>query len=228
MPELLQRLQRARVNTSPPAAPGVAAVLEPGTAPWLRQARLARTLAWVSLAYMTAEGAIAVAAAIAAGSAALLGFGLDSVVEAAASITVLWRLTGARALSQTAERRARIAVAVTFFLLAPCITADAIRVLVADEHPGTSWPGIAVAAASLIVMPLLGTAKKKIGTRLGSAAVTGEGAENILCAATAAAVLAGLAANAGLGWWWLDPAIALGIAVLAIKEGRESLEGEGD
>lgn len=202
--------------------------LEAGSAQWQHQARLARRLAWVSLAYMTAEGGIAVAAAIAAGSAALLGFGLDSVIEAAASITVLWRLTGARALSETAERRARIAVAVTFFLLAPYIAAVAIHALAAGEHPATSWPGIAVAAASLIVMPLLGTAKKKIGTRLGSAAVTGEGAENILCAATAAAVLAGLAANAGLGWWWLDPVIALGIAALAVREGREALEGDED
>ena len=210
------------------ASPPASSVLVPGTAPWLRQARLARALAWLSLAYMTAEGAVAVAAAIAAGSAALLGFGLDSVIEAAASITVLWRLTGARTLSQTAERRAQIAVAVTFFLLAPCIAADAIRVLVAGEHPATSWPGIAVAAASVIVMPLLGTAKKRIGARLGSAAVSGEGAENIVCAATAAAVLAGLAANSGLGWWWLDPAIALGIAVLAIREGREAWEGGED
>jgi divalent metal cation (Fe/Co/Zn/Cd) transporter len=194
----------------------------------MRQARLARALAWLSLVYMAAEGGVAVAAAIAAGSAALLGFGLDSVIEAAASIIVIWRLTGTRTLSETAERRAQIAVAVTFFLLAPYIAADAIRVLVTGEHPATSWPGIAVAAASLIVMPLLGTAKKKIGTRLGSAAVSGEGAENILCAATAAAVLAGLAANSGLGWWWLDPAIALGIAALAVKEGREALEGDED
>jgi divalent metal cation (Fe/Co/Zn/Cd) transporter len=213
------------VNASPPAAPGITAALEPGSAPWLRQARLARALAWLSLAYMTAEGGIAVAAAIAAGSVALLGFGLDSVIEAAASITVLWRLTGTRTLSAAAERRAQVAVAVTFFLLAPCIAADAIRVLATGERPGTSWPGMAVAAASLIMMPLLGTAKKRIGARLGSAAVSGEGAENILCAATAAAVLAGLAANVGLGWWWLDPAIALAIAVLAVREGREALEG---
>lgn len=85
-----------------------------------------------------------------------------------------------------------------------------------------------MAAASLIVMPLLGIAKEKIGTRLGSAAVTGEGAENILCAATAAAVLAGLAANAGLRWWWPDPVIALGIAALAVREGRAALEGGED
>jgi divalent metal cation (Fe/Co/Zn/Cd) transporter len=212
------------VTGSSPASPGALGVLEPGSEPWQRQARLARWLAWASLGYMTAEGGIAVAAAIAAGSAALLGFGLDSVIEAAASIIVIWRLTGTRALSQAAERRARTAVAVTFFLLAPYITADAIRVLVTGEHPGTSWPGIGLAIASVIVMPLLGTAKKRIGARIGSAAVSGEGAENMVCAATAAAVLAGLAANSGLGWWWLDPAIALGIAVLAIREGREALE----
>lgn len=211
---------------SSPAFPAAAGVLEPGSAPWESQARLARLLAWASLIYMTAEGGVGVAAAIAAGSVALLGFALDSVIEAAASIIVIWRLTGARALSETAERRAHKAVAVTFFLLAPYITADAIHALVAGERPGTSWPGIGLAIASVIVMPLLGIAKKRIGARLGSAAVSGEGAENILCAWTAAAVLAGLAANTGLGWWWADPAIALGLAALAAREGREAWNGE--
>lgn len=216
------------MSGSSSATPAAADVLEPGSVQWHRQARLARRLAWLSLGYMTAEGGIAVAAAIAAGSVALLGFGLDSVIEAAASIIVVWRLTGIRALSETAEDRARKAVAVTFFLLAPYITADATYALVAGERPGTSWPGIGLSVASVIVMPLLGTAKKRIGARLGSAAVSGEGAENILCALMAAAVLAGLTANTGLGWWWLDPAIALGIAGLAIREGREAWEGDED
>ena len=209
------------MSRSSPATPA----LEQGSPPWREQARLARQLSWLSLGYMAAEGGIAIAAAVAAGSVALLGFGLDSVIEAAASITIVWRLTGSRTLSETAERRAQKAVAVTFFLLAPYITADAIRTLVTAEHPGTSWPGIGLSIASLIVMPLLGTAKRRIGARLGSAAVSGEGAQNILCAWMAAAVLAGLAANTGFGWWWLDPAIGLGIAVSAVWEGAEAWRG---
>ncbi len=210
------------MSASSPTAP---AALEHGSPQWLRQAQVARRLSWLSLAYMAAEGAVAVTAAILAGSVALLGFGLDSVIEALASIIVVWRFTGTRTLSETAERRAQKAVAVTYFLLAPYIAADAIRTLVTAEHPATTWAGVAVSAASLVVMPLLGLAKQRIGTRLGSAAVRGEGTENLICAYLAAAVLAGLLANTALGWWWLDPAIALVIAAMAVHEGRETWEG---
>ncbi len=177
---------------------------------------------------MAAEGAIAVTAAIIAGSVALLGFGLDSVIEGLASIIIVWRFTGTRTLSQTAERRAQKAVAVTFFLLAPYIAIDAIHSLVTAEHAKTSWLGIGLSIASLLVMPLLGTAKKRIGARLDSRATIGEGVQNMLCAYLAAAVLAGLLANTWFGLWWADPVIALGIAALAVHEGREAWEGEDD
>ncbi|HEY5988656.1 MAG TPA: hypothetical protein VIV12_20090, partial [Streptosporangiaceae bacterium] len=144
--------------------------------------------------------AIAVAAAVIAGSVALLGFGLDSVIEGLASVIVVWRFSGARTLSETAERRAHKAVAVTFFLLAPYIAADAVRALATSDRPQTSWLGIGLASASLVIMPALGAAKKRIGRRLRSAATSGEGAQNILCAYLAAAVLAGLLANTWLGW----------------------------
>jgi divalent metal cation (Fe/Co/Zn/Cd) transporter len=214
------------VSGSSPLTPAGVAVLEHGSPLWRRQARLARWLAWLSLAYMAAEGAVAVAAAVMAGSVALLGFGLDSVIEGLASIIVVWRFTGARTLSETAERRAHKAVAVTFFLLAPYIAADAIWALASGEHPRGSWLGIGVAIASLIVMPLLGAAKKKIGRRLGSAATSGEGTQNILCAYLAAAVLAGLLASTWLGWWWLDPAVGLLIAGIAVHEGAEAWRGD--
>jgi divalent metal cation (Fe/Co/Zn/Cd) transporter len=180
----------------------------------------------LSLAYMAAEGAITTAAAVAVGSVALLGFGLDSVIEGLASIIVVWRFTGGRTLSKTTERRAQRAVAVTFFLLAPYIAIDAIRTLIAGDHAETSWLGIGIAIASLIVMPALGIAKKHIGARLGSAATHGEGTQNLLCAYLAAAVLAGLLANTWFGLWWLDPAVALVIAALALQEGREAWNGE--
>ncbi|MFI7190111.1 cation transporter [Nocardia nova] len=193
---------------------------------WHRAAAQARFLSWISLAYMAAEGAIAITAAILAGSVALLGFGLDSAIEGLASAIIIWRFTGTRTLSDTAETRAQRAVAVTFFLLAPYIAYDAITTLAQRDHAQTSTLGIAVSITSLIVMPILGIAKRRIGTRLNSGATTGEGTQNLLCAYLAAAVLIGLLANTLLGWWWLDPAIALGIAALAIREGIEAWNGE--
>jgi divalent metal cation (Fe/Co/Zn/Cd) transporter len=192
-----------------------------------RLIRRAKTLSWLSLAYMTAEGAIAITAAIIANSVALLGFGLDSAIEAFASIIVIWRFTGTRRLSPHAEQRAQRLVAISFFLLAPYIAQDALRALINAQHPSTSWIGIGLSIASIIVMPLLGHAKQRIGSRLGSGATAGEGTQNMLCAYLAAGVLAGLALNAALGLWWADPAVALGISAIAIKEGRETWRGDG-
>ncbi|WP_239004003.1 cation transporter [Nocardia panacis] len=193
---------------------------------WHRAARQARLLSWLSLLYMGAEGAVAIAAAVFAGSVALLGFGLDSAIEGLASVVIVWRFTGARTLSDTAETRAHKAVAVTFFLLAPYIAYDAITTLIAGNHARTSWLGIGLAISSLIVMPVLGIAKKRLGARLGSAATSGEGTQNLLCAYLAAGVLVGLLANTLFGWWWLDPIVALGIAALAVREGRQAWRGE--
>lgn len=201
-------------------------VLERGTADWHRAASQARWLSWASLGYMAAEGAIAIIAAVLAGSVALLGFGFDSVIEGAASIIIVWRFSGARTLSERAERRAQQAVAVSFFALAPYIAYEAIAKLVSGEHPATSWLGTGLVVASLVVMPFLGIAKKRLGARLESQATAGSGVQNLLCAYLAAAVLAGLLANMALGWWWLDPAIGLGIAGWAIWEGVEAWRGE--
>lgn len=195
-------------------------------AEWHRAAAQARLLSWLSLAYMGLEGAVAMTAAILANSVALLGFGLDSVIEGLASVIIVWRFTGTRTLSESAETSAQKAVSVTFFLLAPYIAYDAITTLAACEHAATSWLGIALSIASLIVMPMLGIAKKRLGVRLGSGATAGEGAQNLLCAYLAAGVLAGLLANTFLGWWWLDPVVALGIAGLAVREGIGSWRGE--
>jgi hypothetical protein len=147
-----------------------------------RLIRRATALAWLSLAYMTAEGAIAITAALLAGSVALLGFGLDSAIEALASMIVIWRFTGSRRLSQDAERGAERLVAISFFLLAPYIAQDAIRALIASAHPHTSRLGIGLSLSSIIVMPQLATAKHRIGQRLGSGATTGDGTQNLLCA----------------------------------------------
>lgn len=194
---------------------------------WHEAAQRARLLSWISLGYMAAEGLVGVIAAIAADSVALLGFGLDSAIEGLASVIIIWRFTGTRAVSPTVEERAQKAVAVTFFLLAPYIAYDAVITLINRDRPHSSWLGIGLAITSLIVMPLLGAAKKRLGSRLGSAATSGEGVQNLLCAYLAAAVLAGLSVNMMWGWWWLDPVVALGIAALAVWEGTKSWRGDG-
>jgi divalent metal cation (Fe/Co/Zn/Cd) transporter len=156
----------------------------------------------------------------------LVGWALGSVIEGLASVIVIWRFTGSRALSDTAEDQARKAVAVSFFLLAPYLVAESARDLLTGHRPGASVLGIAVTAASVLVMPALGIAKQRLGARLDSRATAGEGTQNLLCAAQAAAVLAGLAVTAAWGWWWADPAVALGLAAVAVREGREAWRGE--
>jgi divalent metal cation (Fe/Co/Zn/Cd) transporter len=204
----------------------VTAVLEHGSSAWQRAAAQARWLSWASLAYMAAEGAVAIAAAVLAGSVALLGLGADSLIEGAGSIIIVWRFSGTRTLSEGAERRAQQVVALSFFALAPYIAYEAFAKLASGEHPATSWLGIGLSVISLIIMPFLGTAKKRLGTQLDSEATTGSGIQNLLCAYLAAAVLVGLLANTLVGWWWLDPVIGLGIAAWAIWEGVESWPGE--
>jgi hypothetical protein len=193
---------------------------------WLRLARWARLLSWASLLYMAVEGGVALAAGVLAGSIALVGFGLDSAIEGFASLVIVWRFTGSRLFSDHAEQRAQRLVALQFFILAPYIGVQAIRDLAGAGHPGASWVGIGLAAGSIVLMPLLGVAKQRIGRRMGSVATQGEGAQNLLCAYMAGALLIGLAGNALLGLWWLDPVAALAIAALAVREGVEAWRGE--
>jgi divalent metal cation (Fe/Co/Zn/Cd) transporter len=196
------------------------------SAEWLRLARLARLLAWISLAWLCIEGTVAVGAGIIAGSIALVGFGLDSAIEGLASFIVVWRFSGSRILSPTSERRAQQLVAVSFFLLAPYVAIEALLALAVEHHAETSWLGVGLALGSLLICPGLGLAKRRIGTRLDSAATRGEGKQNLLCAGLAVGVLAGLLGNTLLGLWWLDPAVALAISVAAIQGGIESWQGK--
>jgi divalent metal cation (Fe/Co/Zn/Cd) transporter len=194
---------------------------------WLRAARLARWLSWASLAWMCTEGAVGLWQGLASGSIALTGWALGSAVEGLASVIVIWRFTGDRTLSETAERRAQRAVGVSFWLLAPYIAAESVRDLITGHHAGTTVIGITLTALALAVMPLLGWSKHRIGARLGSAATAGEGTQNYLCAAQAAAVLAGLAVTAlWTGGWWIDPVIGLGIATFSVWEGIGSWRGD--
>jgi divalent metal cation (Fe/Co/Zn/Cd) transporter len=193
---------------------------------WLRAARAARWLAWASLGWMAAEGALGLAAGLSAQSIALVGWALSSGVEALASLAVIWRFSGSRTLSETAERRAQRAVAVSFWLLAPYVAVESIRDLALRHQPGSSLLGVAVTATSLVLMPALGLAKRRLGARLGSETTAGEGTQNLLCAGLAAAVLAGLVANGLWGLWWLDPVAGLAVAAVALKEGLDSWRGE--
>lgn len=195
-------------------------------AAWIKDARIVRLLSWFSLAWMVLEGALGLLAGGTAGSVSLIGWALSSAVEGLASIIVIWRFTGSRTMSETAEGRAQKAVAISFWLLAPYIGTQAIIDLATGHRAGNSVLGIVLTAASLVIMPVLGVAKQRLGARLDSGATAGEGTQNLLCAATAAAVLIGLAGNALFGAWWLDPVIGLVIAAVAVKEGREAWKGE--
>lgn len=180
----------------------------------------------LTIGWMTVEAGVAIVAALAAGSVALLGFGLDSLIELASASTILWLYTGSREGSAAAERRAQQVIAICFAALALYLAFDAITTLAGGTHPKTSWPGAAVAAGAIVVMPALARAKARVAALLGSGATAGDAAQSWLCAIIAAAALLSLLANAALGWWWLDPIAGLGIAGLAVREGREAWAGE--
>ena len=194
---------------------------------WLRAAKRTRQLSWVSLVWMGAEGTIGVFTGVLAGSIALTAFGLQSFIEGLASLVIVWLFSGTRLSSNRAEGRAQKFVAIQFFLLVPFVGYEAIEKLITGERADTSWLGIGLVTSSLIGMPLLGVAKRRLADKLGSLATRGEGTQNLLCAYLAGAVLLGLLGNALFGWWWLDPIAALVIAAVSIREGRESWRGEG-
>ncbi len=196
-------------------------------ADWAGVAAWARRFAWASLVWMAGEGALGLLAGVRAGSAALIGWALGSVIEGLASGIVIWRFSGRRLHSATSEDAARKAVGVSFWLLAAYITAQAGFDLAARRHPHATTLGIAVTAASLAVMPALGAAKRRIGARLDSRATAGEGTQNYLCAAQAAVVLVALAVVAvAATLWWVDAVAALLIAGWSVREGRTSWRGD--
>ncbi len=198
-------------------------------APVERQAleRRARLLAWGGIGWHVVEFAVAIGAGIAAGSIALIGFGADSLIEVLASLVVIWLFTGERRGSHDAERRAQLLIAVLFFALAAYVGVEAVVTLVNRTHPGVSWIGIALAAVTVVAMPLLAAAKRRVGAALHSSATVKEAGQTQLCAYLSVVLLVGLGANALFGWWWADPLAALAIAAIAVHEGRSSWRGEG-
>jgi divalent metal cation (Fe/Co/Zn/Cd) transporter len=188
--------------------------------------RRARLLAWTGNAWHVVEFAIALGAGIAAGSVALVGFGIDSVIEVLAGGVIVWLFSGGRGASHVAERRAQQLIAASYALLVAYIVVEATRDLVGSHHPGVSWVGIGLAAFTAPTMPLLARAKRKVGRKLNSSATVSEAGQNMICAYLSIALLVGLLANALLGWWWADPVAALAIAAIAAKEGTDAWRGE--
>ena len=185
-----------------------------------------KQLAWGGNAWHFVEFAIAVGAGVAAGSIALVGFGIDSLIECLAGFIIIWRFAGRRSLSETAERRAQQLIAASYAILVVYIVVETTRSLVGGEQPEASWVGIGLAAFTAPTMPLLARAKRRVGHQLGSAATVSEAEQNQICAYLSIALLVGLLANALAGWWWADPAAALVIAAVAAKEGVESWKGD--
>jgi divalent metal cation (Fe/Co/Zn/Cd) transporter len=186
--------------------------------------RRIRLLVAATIAYNVVEAAVALAAGAAASSTALIGFGLDSVVEVSSAAAVAWQFAG-----RDPEARERVALRViagAFFALAAYVTADAVRVLAGGHEPEPSGVGIALAAVSLAVMPGLSYAQRRAGRELGSATAVADSKQTLLCTYLSGVLLLGLVLNGTLGWSWADPLAALVIAAVAVREGREAWRGD--
>jgi divalent metal cation (Fe/Co/Zn/Cd) transporter len=188
----------------------------------------ARLLNRISIAYNLTEAGVALAAGIIAASVSLVGFGLDSVIEVSASAIVAWRLAAERhdGCTQHSDRVATKAIAVSFAALAAYVGVEAVRQLAGREAPDGSVVGIVLTALSVLVMPWLAQAKRRLAPILGSRAQHAEAQQTSLCALMSGVVLVGLVANATLGWWWADPLAALGIAALAGTEAVRTWRAE--
>jgi divalent metal cation (Fe/Co/Zn/Cd) transporter len=192
-----------------------------------RRAVLARRVRWLvtaTIAYNVVEAVVAITAGTLASSTALIGFGLDSVIEVSSAATVAWQFTGAD--HERRERAALRVIASSFFALAGYVTVEAVRALVGAEPAGHSTAGLVLAAASLVVMPVLSAAQRRTGRELGSRSAVADSKQTLLCTYLSAVLLVGLAVNALFGWWWADPVAALVIAAVAVREGRAAWQGE--
>ena len=191
---------------------------------WLHAARQAKLLAWASLVWMSVEGFVGVLAGVQAHSLGVVTWAASSFVEALASLIVVWRFTGRRTLSATSEAHAQRWVAASFLLLAPYFVIEAVRKLIGGGDTDVTVLAVALTMGAIVVMPLLGYAKLRLGKQLDSGATAGEGIQNIMCAVQAATALVAVA-GAGIGLGFLDPIAALVIAAIALKEGRDGWRG---
>lgn len=190
-----------------------------------RYGRRAQLVAGASVAYNAVEAVIAITAGVIAGSVALVGFGLDSLVEVSSGLIILWQFR--HPLPESREKTALRLMALLFFALAGYVAFESVRALITGHGPDTSTVGIGLGVASLIVMPFLSWAQRRTGRALGSNAVVADWTQTLLCTYLSAVLLAGLVLNATLGWSWADPLAGLIIAAVAVKEGREAWRGDG-
>ena len=188
-------------------------------------ARRIRFLVAVTVTYNVVEAAVALVAGTRASSAALIGFGLDSVIEVASALAVAWQFAGRD--PQAREAVALRVIAVSFFGLAAFVTADAVRALLGDRGADHSTVGLVLAAVSLAVMPVLSLAQRRAGREFGSASAVADSKQTLLCTCLSGVLLVGLALNSALGWSWADPVAALVIAGVAVREGRAAWRGDG-
>lgn len=190
-------------------------------------ARRGRILQHLTITWNSAECLVALIAGVMAGSIALVGFGLDSAIEVTSSLAALWRLRrdADEARREVAERRALRVIGTCFLLLTAYVLYEAVRDLLTHAAPERSMVGLALAGLSLVVMPLLASAKRRVATRLGSGALEAETRQTEICAYLSAILLVGLGLNAWLGWWWADPISGLVMVPLIAREGFEAIQG---
>lgn len=186
--------------------------------------RRAQLLAAASVVYNAGEAAVAIGAGVVVSSVALVGFGLDSIVEMSSGLIILWQFR--RRMPETRERQALRLIAVSFFALAGYVTFESLRSLAGGEAAAHSTVGIVLAAVSLIVMPFLSWAQRRTGRQLGSTTVVADSKQTLLCTYLSAVLLLGLLLNSALSWWWADPLVGLVVAGLAMKEGRDAWRGD--
>ena len=186
--------------------------------------RRVRLLVAATITYNMIEAAVAIIAGRIASSTALIGFGLDSIIEVSSAVAILWQFSSPD--HERRERAALRAIAMSFFALAAYVSIEAVRTLLLGERAEHSVVGIVLAGVSLLIMPVLSTAQRCTGRALGSASAVADSKQTLLCTYLSAALLVGLGVNLLLGWWWADPVVALLIAVLAVNEGREAWRGD--
>ncbi|MGA5191502.1 cation transporter [Streptomyces griseoincarnatus] len=190
-------------------------------------ARRIRLLVAATITYNVIEAIVAITAGTMASSTALIGFGLDSVIEVSSAAAVAWQFSAAdHAVREAREKTALRIIALSFFALAAYVSIDSVRALTGSGEAEHSTPGIVLAALSLAIMPFLSAAQRRAGRELGSASAVADSKQTLLCTYLSAVLLVGLLANSLFGWSWADPVAALVIAAVAIKEGREAWCGD--
>ncbi|MGK5448976.1 cation transporter [Streptomyces radiopugnans] len=191
-------------------------------------AKRIRLLVAATITYNVIEAIVALTAGTIASSTALIGFGLDSIIEVSSAAAVAWQFSATdHAVREAREQRTLRIIAVSFFALAAYVAFEAIRALTGTGEAESSVPGIVIAALSLAIMPFLSFAQRKAGRELGSASAVADSKQTLLCTYLSAVLLVGLVLNAALGWSWADPMAALVIAAIAVKEGRDAWQGKG-